>query len=257
LKVFNKNRQEQILEKQFANYLKYAAGEIVLLVIGILLALQVNNWNEDRVDRIKETEYLTYFKEDLQRQIIPFDELIGKNTIQIINTEKLEAEFKQKGTFLDIDSMNLRLVKLLPTYDFPVINTTFQDVNSTGQINLIHNKLLRNQIIEYYQLNDDYSETIHHNITEVTFDQVFPVISSCILPEFSTFEFVKDSGNHHPFPENLRDFVHNQLGHEATAHRLMTAIGFKKLIAYRHRGLLEDAKAKANNLLEAINQELN
>ncbi|MEZ4950978.1 MAG: DUF6090 family protein [Saprospiraceae bacterium] len=114
MKVFNKNRKEQIIEKQFIHYLKYAAGEIVLLVIGILLALQVNNWNEDRVDRIKETEYLNYFKEDLQRQIVPFDELIGKNTDQIIKTEKLEEEFKQKGTFLDIDSMNLRLIKLFP-----------------------------------------------------------------------------------------------------------------------------------------------
>jgi len=39
-------------------YLKYALGEIVLVVIGILLALQINNWNEERKDRIKENKVM-------------------------------------------------------------------------------------------------------------------------------------------------------------------------------------------------------
>ena len=48
------------------SYLKYGLGEIVLVVIGILIALQINNWNENRKDRILEKEYLTRLKDDIK-----------------------------------------------------------------------------------------------------------------------------------------------------------------------------------------------
>jgi len=61
-KLFNKIRKKLISEKssksRSANYLKYAIGEIVLVVIGILIALSINNWNESRKDGKIETKAL-------------------------------------------------------------------------------------------------------------------------------------------------------------------------------------------------------
>jgi uncharacterized membrane protein YgaE (UPF0421/DUF939 family) len=54
IKFFRKIRKRMLTENRFSKYLIYAIGEIVLVMIGILLALQINNWNEHRKDQIKE-----------------------------------------------------------------------------------------------------------------------------------------------------------------------------------------------------------
>ena len=59
IKFFRKIRQRLLIDSKFSKYLLYAIGEIVLVVIGILIALQINNWNEDRKTRAFEKEMLT------------------------------------------------------------------------------------------------------------------------------------------------------------------------------------------------------
>ena len=56
IKFFKRIRQNLLLEGKTGKYLKYAIGEIVLVMIGILLALQVNNWNEKRKQGVKAQE---------------------------------------------------------------------------------------------------------------------------------------------------------------------------------------------------------
>ena len=62
IKLFRNIRKKLVAEKPSAqrttNYLKYAIGEIVLVVIGILIALTINNWNENRIAALQETSYL-------------------------------------------------------------------------------------------------------------------------------------------------------------------------------------------------------
>ena len=58
IKFFRKIRQKLLSENKFRNYLIYALGEILLVMVGILLALQVNNWNENRKTNEQESELL-------------------------------------------------------------------------------------------------------------------------------------------------------------------------------------------------------
>ncbi len=66
IKFFRKIRQNLLLENKTGKYLKYAIGEIVLVVIGILIALQINNWNEHRKIRNAEIEILQNIKTELK-----------------------------------------------------------------------------------------------------------------------------------------------------------------------------------------------
>ena len=59
IKLFRKFRQNILFEGKNGRYLKYAFGEVILVVIGILIALQINSWNENRKNRILEKEILT------------------------------------------------------------------------------------------------------------------------------------------------------------------------------------------------------
>ena len=65
IKFFRKIRQKLLTEKKFSKYLIYAIGEIVLVVIGILIALQINNWNEDQKNKALEKNMLENLAENL------------------------------------------------------------------------------------------------------------------------------------------------------------------------------------------------
>ena len=69
IKFFRKIRHNLIETGKTGKYFKYAIGEIILVMIGILLALQVNNWNINKINSVKEIEYLTGLKNDLEKQI--------------------------------------------------------------------------------------------------------------------------------------------------------------------------------------------
>ena len=70
IKFFRKIRQNLFSEGKTGKYLKYAFGEIVLVVIGILIALQINNWNEERKLDNRKQEYYSQLLDDLNSDII-------------------------------------------------------------------------------------------------------------------------------------------------------------------------------------------
>jgi sensor domain CHASE-containing protein len=65
IKFFRKIRQKMLTENKFSKYLLYAVGEIILVVIGILIALQINNWNEKEKLKAEEVKFLKNFKQSL------------------------------------------------------------------------------------------------------------------------------------------------------------------------------------------------
>lgn len=69
LKFFRKIRKQLLTENSFSKYLIYAIGEIILVVIGILMALQINNWNEWKKDRVKEKEIMVALTENFELNI--------------------------------------------------------------------------------------------------------------------------------------------------------------------------------------------
>lgn len=67
IKFFRKIRQNLLIENKTGKYFKYALGEIVLVVIGILIALQVNNWNEERKNQLLASNILRDFISDIKK----------------------------------------------------------------------------------------------------------------------------------------------------------------------------------------------
>ena len=77
IKFFRKIRYDLIVTNKTAKYFKYAIGEIVLVVIGILIALSINNWNEDRKSRKQEVKYLKNLQTDIGLELQNNDSLIN------------------------------------------------------------------------------------------------------------------------------------------------------------------------------------
>jgi len=74
INFFRKIRKQLADENKPLKYMRHAIGEIVLVVIGILIALQVNNWNIDKTDKKSETKYLNNIKLDLQKDLASLTE---------------------------------------------------------------------------------------------------------------------------------------------------------------------------------------
>ncbi len=77
IKFFRTIRKRLLTEGKTVNYLKYAIGEIVLVVIGILIALQINNWNEEQKAAKKEKLFLKEFETSINRTLLNFDKQYG------------------------------------------------------------------------------------------------------------------------------------------------------------------------------------
>lgn len=151
IKFFRNIRKSLLNEGKTSKYLKYAIGEIVLVVIGILIALQINNWNERRMDRILEKKFL-----------VRFDEEITTNIGSISNSIALNKNRKQRAEFLmkTIDSPQLaensasyfiRSIEHAGYTFYPVISdNTFQEIKSSGKLSLIRNEKIRSALQQYY-----------------------------------------------------------------------------------------------------------
>ena len=167
IKFFRKIRQKLISENRFSKYLIYAIGEIVLVVIGILIALQINNWNEDRKDKIAELNILQEIKgsisTDIQQLKLRIE--LAKNDIQSANIilDHLENNLSYN------DSLNNHFVIITSTAgkDFTPQISAYKVLESKG-IDLISNNQLKKDILNLY--NIDYAllvyeyENFHKNI---------------------------------------------------------------------------------------------
>ncbi len=162
IKFFRKIRQKLLSENKFSKYLLYAIGEIVLVVIGILIALQINNWNEDKQERIKEQELLTQLQSEFQSNLEQLDQKITLRNSMIDASIKL-LNYVDTPPIRNEDSI-LKLLGytvLSPTFD-PIVN----DISSSGRIQLIQNTDLKEKLSrwtsEVIQVTEEEQVWLHY-----------------------------------------------------------------------------------------------
>uniref|UniRef100_UPI0030DA5AE8 DUF6090 family protein n=1 Tax=uncultured Planktosalinus sp. TaxID=1810935 RepID=UPI0030DA5AE8 len=106
IQFFRKIRQKLLSENKFSKYLIYAIGEIILVVIGILIALQINNWNEGRKDEIRASNYINRISEDLDRSINRSESLAKLNK-SILKAVTDTQNFLERGTELNVEEKQI------------------------------------------------------------------------------------------------------------------------------------------------------
>ena len=146
IKFFRKIRQNLLSEGKTGKYFKYAIGEIVLVVIGILIALQINNANENR--KITETK-----KEYYRQILLDLDKEVDNINTRIIFLDTCIVSLDNYFKYLKTPNLKpIRLIKQLNNVEFNFKYLTFnantiQTLESTGEIKIIPENI-RNAIIE-------------------------------------------------------------------------------------------------------------
>ncbi|PHS62798.1 MAG: hypothetical protein COB12_10295 [Flavobacterium sp.] len=124
-------------------YLKYAIGEIILVVIGILIALSINNWNENRKNSVLIKSYKNNLIENLSIDSLKINETISKIEDELNQIYKFEQRVSNSSnpydTILKIARYDYKF-NIEVHYDF--IGDTYQVLNSTGDIGLFENVII-------------------------------------------------------------------------------------------------------------------
>ena len=165
IKIFRKIRQRSISEGKTKKYLLYAIGEIVLVVIGILIALQVNNWNIEKSYKKREAKYLTNIVLDLKKDIVRLEYLMAFRKNRLLGDQKLIQEMN--GVLnRDLAEVSKNVVNTLMEQNFSPNNTTFLELTNSGNFNLITNDSIKIFLLELEELY----KTNTLNIAHETFD---------------------------------------------------------------------------------------
>ena len=143
---FRKIRQKLLQQNRVTRYLVYALGEIFLVVIGILIALQINNWNEQNKNRIFEREILSLINENLSRDSILLTEEYQKAVLANQITDSILNRVNQ-GVF--DETLNLWMGKVIRFERFKSQSSGFEVLKSKG-IDLLSVQKLKIDLINYY-----------------------------------------------------------------------------------------------------------
>ncbi|MEM5566904.1 DUF6090 family protein [Psychroserpens sp. AS72] len=134
-------------------YFKYAIGEIILVVIGILIALQINTWQQHKKDKALEKRYLKNLVQELKKDSLALH----------INSQKLKRQADTKNPLLDMlregketDSLNLFFnLQWRPIYAYTPLKSTYEEMTNSSHLNIIQSDEIRSAIVKMYNSYED------------------------------------------------------------------------------------------------------
>lgn len=156
IKFFRKNRQDLLSENKFGKYLTYATGEIILVVIGILIALQINNWNETKKNERIKAVYLQDFVSDLKTDIKILTTRIAENGHRINAIDSISSILSTNTKLSEKESTKFieNHYHLATESYFTPERATIQQFESNINGNSILPKKIRDRLYRYYAMNE-------------------------------------------------------------------------------------------------------
>jgi hypothetical protein len=181
IKFFRKIRQKLLFqsppsgtgrEGKFSRYLLYAIGEIILVVIGILFALQLNIWKTEADENVKVMKYMDGLNSDLRQDYERMDSLFAFYSKKT-NSMQLLLKSSNQNIELSNEELGERFNSVLEYRKFSNKKSNYLSLISEGFINKVNNKDLVNEIIKYYESPYlTWSTEIYENILEsIDFNQ--------------------------------------------------------------------------------------
>ncbi|MDT0559547.1 DUF6090 family protein [Ichthyenterobacterium sp. W332] len=248
IKFFRKIRQNLLMENKTGKYFKYAIGEIVLVVIGILIALQINNWNQNRLKKIQVNTYLKSITTDLKSDISLYQLSIDTYEKHIENISQVlsNSEYKQ----LKVDSIYTLITR---TWGTNLIKTqTYEKIKSTGLQDILGTVEIDNAVNDYYgESTTHFDYYVNWNAEMTNRDDLFwnyaDNFESGILERVNStsIPYQQDSIKR---KEELVQLIESTLGRNYLKNALSRDV-------YGIR-IIENFKSKADNLVELIEKQI-
>ena len=227
-------------ENKTGKYLKYAVGEIALVVIGILIALQINIWNENR----KSNEIKQYYLESLKNNITQDTIHINSRLTDLSHTIYVIDSLLNLSPEL---STNESLSAILPsvlmnTFNMNIETSTIEDLKSTGNLKLIEDKTLRNLLLVYYKDVGSQEKGLNSAVSAYARETIGPYLMKNYGLAFIDENLSKEIED--KFPLTVTKLKRDVF--------LVNVLGFRKILLLNLKQTYLDALLNANQLIELI-----
>ena len=252
IKFFRHIRRSLINSNQMGKYFKYAIGEILLVVIGILIALQINNWNENKKQRNQELHYLKNIQTDVQMNIAHIDAYIATRNDAAAAASKILEHYEGKP-ILDYEAFASEAISIYTWRKFFQINNTFQELMNSGNLALIANDSIKNTLLNMetlYKVMKDEESHFRYDSEKLLYDPYFERVDTNPIVKNFTYnvtngqagEKVELNASHF---ENMLNDVRQKNGFVMAVYELNTM-----------NGQLAQMKELCQELIRLIDQEL-
>ncbi len=231
LRFFRRIRRKLMEGGNLKSYLFYTIGEIALLVVGILIALQINNWNEERKSSEKEQIILKDLYKDLESNALILQDDIRQAKQMIHQIEFIIRHFENNLTYSD--SLATYLPSMAWTYQLTLVSSAFESLKSSG-FDVIQSNELKLQIIKLFD----------HEYNSVS--QWVNILS---VEKYKEFKHVFTALPRGETSNNYKEIVAN----DKLYYLLVTYKGWKEVLVDRETELLENT----NRLKALVFSELN
>lgn len=246
-----------------SKYFTYAIGEIVLVVIGILMALQINNWNIQRLNAIEENIILRNLEKDLLVELKSIELHKEYQEVWINSCSEILKHFDQNNGFKLDDNLLQNINDLFIRSGYSPNLTTFSTLENTGKLDLIKNEALRDSITVYYLSLIGFSGNTRNN-NETLVDELINQ-NLLGLTFFQANAFSKEMNNVWPLDKNspeiknpalLKNTVQAKLNNAENALLLINAVNFRMFLANVQLDLVGRVENNTEALLETIRTAL-
>lgn len=177
-KFFRRIRQKLISENKFSQYLLYAIGEIILVVIGILIALQINNYSEQKKERKQEIILLQNLSKDVGLDIKQI-ESNSKKTNERLGRLNTTLSFLNNKDSIGIDEFSNRSFEFMVDNYFSSNSGIFDEAVSSGKMSYIKNPQLSQAIFDYYR--NAKQSLIDGTSRQITDEVITPLLVESVM----------------------------------------------------------------------------
>jgi Family of unknown function (DUF6090) len=254
IKFFRKIRQQLLSENRFTKYLIYAAGEILLVVIGILIALQINNWNENRKSKNKEIYYLQSLKDEFLENKARTEHGIKFHQTQIKNAHLVLSILDKDSTYNNLEEVHFAILQTGWAWAGDFKSDVWTELLSTGSVELISNDILRKSITDFHS-RAAFMVRLEHEWS--TYNLHYRSISGDILPSKLRLEVGASLGHY----DKERDIAFPLLSQKKLEENINKVNGLSPaitdVIIVRKAGLslLENINKIIDDVLEKLEME--
>ncbi|MFX0558591.1 DUF6090 family protein [Maribacter sp. CXY002] len=260
IKFFRKIRLNLLSESKFRKYLLYATGEILLVVIGILIALQINSWNDNRKAKIVENNFFANVLLDLEKdnEKLNYYNRFHQKRIQYLDT--LLTYVRNPDRTMGIEKFGMYVEPLFYPVNATNYSTTFESAKSMGIFNNFREKDIIKELSQYYA---DFVliENSFSTITRIVENQFEPMMQT--LPKGY---FTETTGALVINEEDVQKFYHKVSSIKDNRNitydydRILKTSSFESYLigdmgrSYDAMGIIESRKSILNRLFERIKE---
>lgn len=205
---------------RITSYILYAIGEIILVVIGILIAVNINNWNADRQQKRTQTKYLQNLKNDLEADWNNMDTTLRFAKRKILAARNIR-ERSNKDSVGSIYDFSANIYQLIFVTGFTPNQSTLEEMMSTGNFSNLQNDSLKQMLVELNRtyefieagqehIRNDYDVFLEIFEHYVDWGDYYDLKKTKNIAEM-VYDSARIDSHQEEFTQNIRDLLHDKV----------------------------------------------